>query len=79
MITVQHAQHPLLHDFLRSFVLLLLHLDADRQGDAALPARHTQPPRPCVAAVRGSQSQVFVLNRRRGDSNITQYSSNSSG
>lgn len=77
MITVQHAQHPLLHDFLRSFVLLLLHLDADRQGDAALPARHTQPPRPSVAAVRGSQ--VFVLNRRRGDSNITKYSSISSG
>ena len=77
MITVQHAQHPLLHDFLRSFVLLLLHLDADRQGDAALPARHTQPPRSCVAAVRGSQ--VFVLNQKREDSNITQYSSISSG
>ena len=57
--TSQHAWDHFLHDLLRSFILLLLHLDASRQRDAALPARHRQPPRSSVAAVRGSQ--VFVL------------------
>lgn len=55
----QNAWDHLLHDLLRSFILLLLHLDANRQRNAALPARHRQPPRSYVAAVGGWQ--VFVL------------------
>ena len=55
----QHARYPILHDLLRSPVLLLLHLDANRQRDVALPAQQRQPPASCVAAVWGTQ--VFVI------------------
>ena len=55
----QHARYPILHDLLRSPVLLLLHLDANRQRDAALPAQQRQPPASYVAAVWGTQ--VFVI------------------
>ena len=55
----QHARYSILHDLLRSPVLLLLHLDANRQRDVALPAQQGQPPASCVAAVWGAQ--VFVI------------------
>ena len=57
--TDQHARYPILHDLLRSPVLFLLHLDANRQRNAALPAQQRRPPSSCVAAVWGTQ--VFVL------------------